>query len=201
MEFHEKLQELRKQKGLTQEELAAFLYVSRTAVSKWESGRGYPNIDSLRAISSFFSVSLDDLLSTDEALTIAENDQKKKESHFCDILFGLLDLSVLLFLFLPLFTQTVEGEILAVSLPDLPNISLCLNVAYLGIFFGMLGVGVLTLALQNLQGGFWRKHQRRLSLAVHVLGVLLLILGRQPYAAALLFVFLILKVCMLLKKK
>ena len=54
MEFNEKLQELRKQKGLTQEELAEMLYVSRAAVSKWESGRGYPNIDSLKAISKFF---------------------------------------------------------------------------------------------------------------------------------------------------
>ncbi len=51
MEFHEKLQELRKQRGMTQEELATALYVSRTAVSKWESGRGYPSIDSLKAIS------------------------------------------------------------------------------------------------------------------------------------------------------
>lgn len=56
MEFHEKLQELRKQRGMTQEELATALYVSRTAVSKWESGRGYPSIDSLKAISGFFSV-------------------------------------------------------------------------------------------------------------------------------------------------
>lgn len=53
MEFHEKLQELRKQRGMTQEELATALYVSRTAVSKWESGRGYPSIDSLKAISGF----------------------------------------------------------------------------------------------------------------------------------------------------
>ena len=52
MEFHEKLQELRKNSGLTQEELAEILYISRTAISKWESGRGYPSIESLRGISN-----------------------------------------------------------------------------------------------------------------------------------------------------
>lgn len=51
MEFHEKLQELRKNKGMTQEELAKELFVSRTAISKWESGKGYPSIDSLKEIS------------------------------------------------------------------------------------------------------------------------------------------------------
>ena len=60
MEFHEKLQELRRQKGLTQEQLAEHLFVSRAAVSKWESGRGYPNIDSLKAIAAFYSVSIDE---------------------------------------------------------------------------------------------------------------------------------------------
>ena len=68
MEFNEKLQELRKQKGLTQDELAKKLYVSRTAVSKWELGRGYPNIESLKAIAKFFSVTVDELLSSNEIL-------------------------------------------------------------------------------------------------------------------------------------
>ena len=54
MEFHEKLQELRKSRGLTQEELAEALFVSRTAISKWESGRGYSSIDSLKEISRYF---------------------------------------------------------------------------------------------------------------------------------------------------
>ena len=74
MEFHEKLQELRKKRGLTQEELAEALYVSRTAISKWESGRGYPSIDSLKEISSYFSVTIDDLLSSEKLLFIAEKE-------------------------------------------------------------------------------------------------------------------------------
>ena len=63
MEFNEKLQLLRKQNNMTQEQLAEKLYVSRTAVSKWESGKGYPNIESLKSISRLFSVTIDDLLS------------------------------------------------------------------------------------------------------------------------------------------
>ena len=76
MEFNEKLHELRKSKGMTQEELADALYVSRTAVSKWESGRGYPNIESLKEISKYFSVSIDELLSGDKLISIAEKENK-----------------------------------------------------------------------------------------------------------------------------
>ena len=91
MEFNEKLQELRKQKNITQEDLAQALYVSRTAISKWESGRGYPNIDSLKSIAKFFSISVDELLSGDELLTLAEADTKQKETRLRDLVFGLLD--------------------------------------------------------------------------------------------------------------
>ena len=50
MTFGGKLKKLRTDSGLTQDELAEKIYVTRTAVSKWESDRGYPNIDSLKAI-------------------------------------------------------------------------------------------------------------------------------------------------------
>ena len=101
MEFCEKLQELRKQYGLTQEALAEQLYVSRTAISKWESGRGYPSMDSLKAIAKYFSVSVDDLLSSDTVLTIAEEDRKRSEKRFDTLAFGLLDCSAGLLLSCP----------------------------------------------------------------------------------------------------
>ena len=63
MEFNEKLKELRSSRGLTQEELAEALFVSRTAISKWESGKGYPDITLLEPIADAFSVSVAELLS------------------------------------------------------------------------------------------------------------------------------------------
>ena len=62
MEFHEKLYTLRKQKGLSQEELAYRLNVSRQTISKWEMGDSTPDMEKLMAISRFFGVSLDELV-------------------------------------------------------------------------------------------------------------------------------------------
>ena len=85
MEFSEKLQGLRKERSLTQEQLAEALYVSRTAVSKWESGRGYPSIDSLREISRFFSVTIDELISPDEVVAAAEDEKKSFARRYADM--------------------------------------------------------------------------------------------------------------------
>ncbi|SEU10696.1 helix-turn-helix domain-containing protein [Paenibacillus sp. NFR01] len=62
MEISEKLQQLRKQKGLSQEKLADLVGVSRQAVSKWESGQSQPETDKLLALSELFGVSVDHLL-------------------------------------------------------------------------------------------------------------------------------------------
>lgn len=94
MEFNEKLQQLRKQNSFTQEQLAEQLYVSRTAVSKWESGKGYPNIDSLKCISKLFSVSIDELLSSDELITLAENENNQNMSKIVGFIYGMLDFIV-----------------------------------------------------------------------------------------------------------
>ena len=201
MEFNEKLQELRKQKGLTQEELAEALYVSRAAVSKWESGRGYPNIDSLKEISRFFSVTIDDLLSGSEILTIAEEDQKQKNSLLLDLVFGLLDLSVSMFLFLPIFGQREHDTVYEVSLLARSNIAPYLMGAYITIIAGMILWGILTLALQNCNGKFWVNYKRRISFLLGGLGTLLFIVSMQPYAAALLFIFLCIKVLVFAKKQ
>ena len=91
MEFNEKLQQLRKQNNMTQEQLAEKLYVSRAAVSKWESGKGYPNIESLKAISKLFSVSIDDLLSGNELLTLAETENRTNINTIYGLMFGILE--------------------------------------------------------------------------------------------------------------
>ena len=200
MEFNEKLQELRKQRGLTQEELAQALYVSRTAISKWESGRGYPNIESLKTIAKFFGVTIDELLSGDELLAIAEEDTRQKGKHLRDLVFGLLDCSIAMFFFLPFFGQKTGGVIQEVSLLSLTGVSSWLRTAYFAVVIGIILCGILTLALQNCRQAFWDRNKNQISLLINAVGTLLFLVSLQPYAGAFLFVFVAIKVLMLIKK-
>ena len=200
MEFNKKLLKLRKQKGLAQAELAELLYVSRTAVSKWESGRGFPNIESLKAISKFFSIPLDELLSSEEILAIAEKDNKEKERTILDLVFGLLDCGMALLLFLPLFGQNADGVIREVSLLALNGIQPYLKTSYIALVSIMAILGIIVLALQNYHQRFWTQIKNGLSLTLSIVGVCLFIISQQPYAAVFVFVFLIIKVLMLIKR-
>jgi len=62
MEFCDKLKELRAEKGVSQTKLAADIHISRSAVAKWENGLGLPNDESLKLLSEYFGVSIEDLL-------------------------------------------------------------------------------------------------------------------------------------------
>ena len=201
MTFGEKLRKLRTDRGLTQEELAQKIYVTRTAISKWESDRGYPNIDSLKAISKFFSVSIDDLLSSDEVLTIAEQDNKQKETHFKDLVYTLLDLCISMLLFLPFFAEDAGGIIQSVSLIALDGVQTYLKTAYLAVVIGMTVMGALTLTLQNCQAAVWVKSKTTASLALGAILVLLFMISSQPYAAVFAFVLLTIKALLLIKRR
>ena len=201
MEFNEKLQELRKRKGLTQEELAECLYVSRAAVSKWESGRGYPNIDSLKAIAEFFGITVDSLLSGDELLTIAHKDSTEREMHIRDTVFGLLDVSALLLMLLPIFGQSAGDAVQEVSLFALNAASSWLKAIYFIAVLSVAAAGIAVLALQNCHSRLWAENKSRLSFILNIAAVLIFMISRQPYAAVYLFVFLIIKTFMLIKRR
>ena len=200
MEFHEKLQALRRQRGLTQEELAHALFVSRTAISKWESGRGYPSIDSLKAISGFFSVSIDALLSGEEVLTIAREEQQTHALRAREQVFGLLDCAAALLLTLPLFGQQTDGAVRAVSIFALTAVRPYLRALFLAVILGTMTLGICLLALHRWEHPLWVRHRTGCSLVLSIGGVLLFLVSRQPYAAAFSFVFLAIKAWMLLKK-
>ena len=202
MEFNEKLQKLRKQKGLTQEELADALFVSRTAVSKWESGRGYPNIESLKAMAKFFSVTVDELLSTDEVLDLAEKEGRQKEERFCNIVYGLLDICMVLLLFLPFFAVRADGEIIReASLLAISGIRPYLIALYYCAVIGTAVMGLLALTLQSIRAIIWIKCRVLISLIISAASVLLFIISLQPYAAVFSFALLIIKVLMLLTRR
>ena len=86
MSFEKKLQSLRKAAGLNQEELAEELGVSRQAVSKWESGTTYPEMDKLILMTRLFKCTLDDLVNDEIKNPSVEGGEKKKQSSVDSLL-------------------------------------------------------------------------------------------------------------------
>lgn len=199
MEFHEKLQELRKSRGLTQEELAEALFVSRTAISKWESGRGYPSIDSLKEISRYFSVSIDELLSGDQLVLIAEKENKSNLNGLCDLLFGFTDLLSLMLIFLPLYSKPVDGYIYSVSLIEYVDNEIWIRMTYWGLFIALTIIGIVNILMVNFK--FEReKGDYFLSVGLSIITVLYLAIARAPYAVTVAFLLLLIKGGLLYKR-
>ena len=193
MEFHEKLQELRKNRGLTQEELAEVLFVSRTAISKWESGRGYPNIDSLKAISTYFSVTIDDLLSGEKLISIAEKENKSNIQNICDLLFGMIDVCFFLLIVLPLYPNKVDGHIYSVNLLNYVETMSLNRIIYWGMFITLIGIGVIKVVLIKLKIEKGHKLMIYISIGINIMTVLFLALTRATYAIAVAFLLFVIK--------
>ena len=118
---------MRKNRGLTKEELAQVLYVSRTAISKWESGRGYLSIDSLKEISNYFGVTIDDLL------------------------FGMVDLFFFILIVLSLYPKPINGYIFSVNLFSHTETTWFNRWIYWIMFIALIGIGIVKIVLTQFK--------------------------------------------------
>ena len=200
MEFHDKLAELRKSKGLTQEELAQALFVSRTAVSKWESGRGYPGIDSLKEISRFFAVTIDELICPREIMTAAEDDQKAVIGRYLSVICSALDLLTAVLLFLPVFGNGAKDPV-SVSLFQMTGIQGWLKIVFIAVICIMTLNGLCGVILCRFDGTDRGRHLMLTGMGLSVTGVGLFIAARQPYAGIICFAILVIKTWLMLKGK
>ena len=200
MEFHEKLQELRKNRGLTQEELAQALYVSRTAISKWESGRGYPSIDSLKEISRFFSVTIDELICPQEIMTVAEDDKKAFIGRYISVICNTLDILTAVLLFIPAFGNGADAPA-TVSLFHITGVQPWLRIVFIAVIGIIILNGICGVLLSRFDQPVWNKHRLMTGMALSVIGVGVFIGTRQPYAGIICFSILAVKTYLMFKGK
>jgi len=200
MEFGEKLQKLRKDRGLTQEELAEALYVSRTAVSKWESGRGYPGIDSLKEISRFFGVTIDGLLGADEILSAAEQEKERLVGRYTSFICSALDILTVILLFIPVFGNG-DAAHSAVSLTGLTAVIPWVRIFFTVVILDTVLNGVCGAVISRLDRPVWNRHRLLTGIGLSVIGTAVFLMTRQPYAGILCLAVLVIKITLLLRGK
>lgn len=199
MEFNEKLQALRKSRGLTQEELAEALFVSRTAVSKWESGRGYPSIDSLKEISKYFSVTIDELMTGEKLISIAEKENKSNIQKLCDLLTGIVDLFSFILIVLPLYPNPINGYIYSVNLFDYTETTSFNRLLYWIMFLALVLVGAVKIIITQFELNKGQKIVTAFSIVLSILAVLFLAMTREAYAVTIAFFLFVVKGILLFK--
>jgi transcriptional regulator with XRE-family HTH domain len=199
MEFGEKIQKLRNQNKWTQEQLAEKLYVSRTAVSKWESGKGYPNIDSLKDIAKLFNKTIDELLSSEEIIDIAKKENTSNIKKTNNLIYGLLDIISVLFIFLPIYAQKVEDFVYSVSLINTNDISNIIKISYIIILSILSLIGIAEIILNFIDNKKTQRIVNSISLIVESISILFLAMSRQTYLTAIIFIILAIKIAVIIK--
>ena len=200
MEFNEKLQELRKSKSLTQEELAEALFVSRTAISKWEQGRGYPSIDSLKEISRFFSVSIDDLICSEEIVSAAADEKKECVEKYISLICNTLDIFLALLLFLPVFGNGTDHPV-SVSLYAITGLSTWIKTVFAALISLAVLNGLCGVIINHFDKPVWNRHRLMTGMVLSVACAAVFILTRQPYAGIICLAVLVVKGLMVARGK
>ena len=192
MEFNEKLQELRKAKSLTQEELAEALFVSRAAVSKWEQGRGYPSLDSLKEISRFFSVSIDDLICSEEIISAAADEKKDCMDKYIALICNILDIFLALLLFLPVFGNGTDNPV-SVSLYAITGLSTWIKIVFAALIGIVVLNGICGVIISHFDKPLWNRHRLITGMVLTIACAAVFILARQPYAGIICLTILVVK--------
>lgn len=193
MKFGDNLRQIRKSKKMSQEQLAEKLFVSRTAVSKWESGKGYPSIDSLKYMSKLFSISIDNLLSSEEILDIAEQDKQQRLKKNNGFIFSAFDILSLFMIILPLYESTVNNYIYSVSLFAKNDLFNYIKITYLVSYIILFIIGIVEIILNLLGKEKIQKNLNIISLLIHLALILFFIMTKEPYACSLIFILFVFK--------
>ena len=192
MEFNEKLQELRKNKGLTQEELAEALFVSRAAISKWESGRGYPNLDSLKEISRYFSVTIDDLICSEEIITAAEDEKRACIKKYTVLICCALDIFMALLLFLPVFGNGADTPA-SLTLYEITGLRSWIRTVFAVVISATVLNGICSVVISRFDKPAWSRRLLVTGIVLSITGAAVFMMTRQPYAGILCLAMLVVK--------
>ena len=190
MELSEKIQKLRKEHNLTQEQLAEQLFVSRTAVSKWETGRGMPSMESLQMIAKLFNITLDDLLRAEEVITIAENENKENISRFASLVDGIFNIAAIVGLFLPLYKVELDNVFCSVPLYQYKG---WLAVLYWIFPVAMAICGIIQIMINKSERQSIKRSVNAVGVILNACAILILILGGQPYPSVMFFTLFVIK--------
>ena len=125
MEFCDRLKELRANKGVSQAKLAADIHISRSAVAKWENGLGLPNDESLKLLSEYFGVSIEELLPNKPAEETLVSKNKTIEQQKKVILGFSIGCSIGLFFLAFIFIEPLRD---------------CLELLGIGVILTLLGI-------------------------------------------------------------
>ncbi len=197
MELSEKIQALRKQQGLTQEQFANLLFVSRTAVSKWETGRGVPSMESLQMIAKLFDITLDKLVCAEEIIAVAQSQNKQNINRFVCYFDGSLNISAVTGILLPLYKTALGDVFYSVPLYQFKG---WLAILYWIFPLAMAVCGIVQIIIAKSERDGLKRFFGICAMLLNTFAILLLILSGQPYAAIVLFTLLLIKGSVLLLK-
>lgn len=139
MALHDNLKTFRERKGISQIDMAKKLHVSRQTISKWETGKSFPDIESIIMFSDIFEVSLDELLKEDKSMVINDPDNHRTDESQLLMIISVISLIAPLGFFIALFVL-IANKTHYIKYRTIRAICLCSVV----INFFELGMWILT---------------------------------------------------------